>query len=662
VACFSCSQSEEAQEIGGRGLFTRHLLEAVAPDSPVPDALGLDWMTGERTVDITLAMAALAPLVSQEAATAPGGQRQHPDYRLEGWPADDRSTIMRLAGDAVGLDVEVDPSTDAGAAIRLVEVVGESPPYWTRRWTPGAAEPAAVRLPKGLPTRIVCWVQEGWRCRPEQVRISVDSDQSIRFQVDRDMRLGAPERWVPPEPGTVEIQRLFARQQATGDWYETPYEEAARTLGIPAPSDGRTVIARGITMFDHESGPEFHIGSGAPLRAEDVVGDWWRALEDATPGDVSYRLEVIEMAPTAAEPEVRLELPPGGPDRLAGPLADQRVVHIGAAGAGRSGETLLSLREVEREPLIKAQSGPLRIAVELPWGSWSHVVNLGERESASVALPSAVGLPPLRTVLAGELGRVIDETLVIGASGSRPTGWVQTGLYGGSQRRLKAARRGSAAWSLSVPALNEAAASAMPLVVLASGVLFPVIWGRAFGVEATRSVLRAEPLSSVPTPQWDLLVTTGRLDSLGQEERDELAQGKWEDPILGVAAAYAIHVAGDRRTLEIVLANTQGLFDRAPICDLELLEIAASHPKAGHLKARESDRLERLARQGAIPAFRWGVDVALDLAVRARRTHALDAWTAALTLIKKRSSRLSIWTAWRDARVRHKSSRTQSRS
>jgi hypothetical protein len=141
-----------------------------------------------------------------------------------------------------------------------------------------------------------------------------------------------------------------------------------------------------------------------------------------------------------------------------------------------------------------------------------------------------------------------------------------------------------------------------------------------------------------------------------------LAQGKWEDPILGVAAAYAIHVAGDRRTLEIVLANTQGLFDRAPICDLELLEIAASHPKAGHLKARESDRLERLARQGAIPAFRWGVDVALDLAVRARRTHALDAWTAALTLIKKRSSRLSIWTAWRDARVRHTSSRTQSRS
>lgn len=660
VACFSCSQSEVAQEIGGRGLFTQHLLEAVAPTAPLPDALLLDWRTGERSVDIRLVMEALAPLVSQEAATAPGGQLQHPDYRLEGWPTD-RSTIMRLPGDGVGLDIEVDPATDVGTGLRLVEVQGESPPYWTRRW----AEPPAVKLPKGLPTRVVCWVQNGWRCRPEQVRLSIDSDQSVRFLLDRDVRPGMPETWVPPEPGTVEIHRLFAHQLGTGDWYETPYKEAASTLGKPAPPAGRAVVAPGITMFEHESGPEFHVGGDARRRADAVVGDWWRALENVTPIDVSYRLEIIETVPAPAEPELRLELPPGGADRLAGPLAGHRVVRVGAAGAAPSEETLRSLQEVEREPLIKARPGPVRVAVELPWGSWSQVVNLGEREQATVALPAEVGLPPLRITLAGELEwapigtRAPTGTRVIGVSGSRPTGWVQTGLFGPSQGRLRAARRGSAAWSLAVPPsldYADAYAGPMPLVALESGVRFPVIWGRAFGMEATRRVLRVEPLSPVPTPQWDLLVTTGRLDSLGEEERNELAHGKWQDPLLGVAAAYAIHVAGDRRTLEVVLTNTQGLFEGTRLCDLDLLDIAAIHPEAGRLDAADVDRLELLARQGAVPGFRWGVDLALDLVVRARTTPVLDAWAAALARIKKRSSRLSIWTAWRDARTRRNAS------
>jgi hypothetical protein len=69
VACFSCSQTEFAAEIGGRGLFTRHLLKALTPGSPAPDTLQLDWATGEISVDITRAMAYLQPLGAGEAAT-----------------------------------------------------------------------------------------------------------------------------------------------------------------------------------------------------------------------------------------------------------------------------------------------------------------------------------------------------------------------------------------------------------------------------------------------------------------------------------------------------------------------------------------------------------------------------------------------------------------
>jgi hypothetical protein len=621
-----------------------------APVRPRRRLPGDHRRAGEQSVDITLAMAVLQPLVTQAAAIADDGQLQHPDYRLEGWPAPDRPTIMRLAGEAFGLDVQVDPAADVPAAVRLVEVAGESPPYWAFRWTPGGANaaPTAARLPKGLATRVACWVQNGWRCEPEQVRLTVDADHSLLFRLGRDGGARAPGGWVPPEPGTVEVHRLFAHRVGSGDWYGTPYGDAPRTLAMPGPPVGGTDVGRGITMFEHESGPEFHVRRGARLRADTVVRQWWNALEHVTPADVTYRLEVVETAAAPAEPQVRLKLPPGGAFRLAGPLADQPVVHVGPAGADRSEDIRRSPREVEREPLIPARPGPVRVAVELPWRSWSRVVDLRERRPAQVALPARVGLPPLRTILAGELGRPVGDTLVIGVSGSQPAGWVQTGLFGASQRRLETAERGSAAWSLAVPVLEETGPGGLPLVAFASGVRFPVMPGRAFGVEATRRVLRVEPLSRVPTPQWDLLVTTGRLDSLGRGERNELALGKWEDPILGVAAAYAIHMAGDRRTLEIVLGNTQGLFGPTPLCDLDLLEVTARHPRGGRLNTDEADRLERLAMQGAVPGFRWGVALALNLAVRARRTPVLDAWTVALRQVEERCSLLSIWTAWRD--------------
>jgi hypothetical protein len=652
VACFSCSQSEVSAEIGGRGLFTRHLLEALAPASPLADALQLDWTTGEQSVDITLAMAVLKPLVTQEAATAPGGQLQHPDYRLEGFPAADRPTIMHLPGEAFRLDVHLDPAADVPMAVRQVEVEGEVPPYWTLRWAPGgsSAAPTPARLPKGLATHVVCWVNDGWRCEPGQVRLMVDTDQSLLFRLGTDGEAGAPGGWVSPTPDTVEIHRLFAHRHGIGDWYGTPYGDAARTLGMSGPPVGGTGIDRGITIFEHESGPEFHVKRSARRRASTVVRKWWTALDHVTPTDVTYRLEVIETNTSPAEPaQVRLEVPPGGAVRLAGPLADQRVVHVGPAGADRSGDAPRSPRELELEPLITARPGPIRVAVELPWGSWSRVVHLSDHGLTRVALPAAVGLPPLRTILASELSRATGDTLAIGTSGSRPVGWVQTGLFDTSKRRLRAGRRGGAAWSLIVPDLNETRPGPMPLVSLASGVRFPVMAGRAFGVEATRRVLRVEPLSPVPTPLWDVLVTTGRLDSLDRQERNELTSGKWEDPILGVAAAYAIYMTGDRRALDTVLETTRSLLTRTPVCDLDLLEITASHPRGGRLRTGEADRLDRLAMQGAVPAFRWGVPLALDLAARARKSHSLGVWSAALRQVEERFSPLSIWTIWQAA-------------
>jgi hypothetical protein len=186
------------------------------------------------------------------------------------------------------------------------------------------------------------------------------------------------------------------------------------------------------------------------------------------------------------------------------------------------------------------------------------------------------------------------------------------------------------------------------LVAFESGERFPVQWSRAFGMETTARGLRVEPLSPIGAPEWDLLVATGRLDSLSPEDRRKLSERKWEDPIMGLAAAYAIHVAGERRQLETVLLNTRTLFGPLGPCDLDLLEIAAAHPGGGRLNAGESHRLDGLAGQGVVPAFRWGVGLALDLAAHTRRAPALEAWTIALREVEERLSPLSIWTAWRD--------------
>ncbi len=648
VACFSCSQTEFAAEIGGRGLFTRHLLEALTPASPAPNTLQLDWATGEVSVDITKAMAYIQPLVTEEAATAPSAQQQHPDYRLEGYPAPDRPTVMHIAGQAVGLDVEVDPAADVPAAVQQVEVKVNAPPYWTRTWEPGGASaaPPPAKLPKGSETRVVCWVQDGWRSEPQLVKQQLDADQTFQFRIGPAVGGGGPGGWVVAAPGTVEIQRLVAHQRGVRRWHSTPYYQAALFLGRPQPGWGDRV-GPGVTIFQHGSGPEFHLDvTGLGQRA--VIENWREALDEVTPPDVTYRVEVVKTTPAPPEPELFLDLPAGGATQLAGPLADQPTVWVGPAGADQSQGTLRSLREVEFEPVIKVRPGPVQVVVELPWGSWNTVVDVSEQGPTRVTLPDAVGLPPLRTILSGELEWLRGYTLVIGTAGTGPGGWVQTGLFGASRRTLTPAPEGNAAWSLSVPDVEANRPSPGMLVELETGERFPVQWSRAFGFETTPRGLRVEPLSAIDAPEWDLLVTTGRLDALSRQERSALALRKWADPIMGLAAAYAIHVAGERQMLQIVLQNTRTLFGPLSPCDLDLIEIAARRPEGGNLDAGESDQLDGLARHGAVPAFRWGVSLALDLAVYAQRTPALEAWTVALRKVEERLSPLSIWTAWRD--------------
>jgi len=185
------------------------------------------------------------------------------------------------------------------------------------------------------------------------------------------------------------------------------------------------------------------------------------------------------------------------------------------------------------------------------------------------------------------------------------------------------------------------------VVTLSSRLRFPVLLGRVFAVDTSQG-LRVEPLSAVQTAQWDVLVTTGRLELLDRHQRMELAYGKWEDPLIGVVAAYAAYIASQRKDLETILNNTRGLFGPSQPCDLELLDLIQRHPRGGRLNSRELERLDRLAFAGAVPAFRWGVPLALDLLARAQPRPALVEWAKVMRAVEERLSLLSIWTAWRE--------------
>ena len=178
---------------------------------------------------------------------------------------------------------------------------------------------------------------------------------------------------------------------------------------------------------------------------------------------------------------------------------------------------------------------------------------------------------------------------------------------------------------------------------------FPLFGDRNFAVADVGGSLQVEPLSDVPSSEWDLLVGSGRLEALSPEDAVRLTEAKWFDDLLGLAGAYAIyaHLRDDpaqlRQYLGIVLSNLANrVGHRSP--DLQLLGLylqletapAGSNPEPG---------LEELPAHRSVPLFRWGITLALDLLGRKSKLTASERrWEKLLTGIDETISLGSAWT------------------
>jgi hypothetical protein len=140
-------------------------------------------------------------------------------------------------------------------------------------------------------------------------------------------------------------------------------------------------------------------------------------------------------------------------------------------------------------------------------------------------------------------------------------------------------------------------------------------------------------------------VALGRLDGLSAKEALALAQGKWEDWLLGLAAAYALFARPadhPRSYLDTMLRHLGRFRHSAP--DLDLLRIAWR--TRGKEPAQEELRpLWHWAEVGSVPLFRWGVPLALRL-LAGTGAAPLVRWREALAEVSRHLSPISTWTAW----------------
>jgi len=648
VTCYAASQSQVAGENGERGIFTRCLLAALDPDAPLKEAVALSFETGERTLNLVKVMEVVGRQVTSEAARQVPLVVQRPRLELHGTAGATPGYVglyqlARLETCQVTLDVL---PADARGEVDYIDILfDDDPPYWSSRWPldgGSLAVPVQAQLPKGYRISAYCglWPQAAWSPLKSRQDATLDGDRNVLFEFK-----GPP---IKSDGEDVLGVKLHDAEGQISSAMSGLYSDAASMLDLPAKPKSGSEIAPGVTIQLHEDGPEFHVtGIDAAETARDIVADWSRVMREILPSDVIVTTELRgEAASAPPAGGINFELPTGGSARLAGSLGSHPVVTVGRPGlVGHEprwhGIEQMSLLDLQQQPLRLFPPGPTEVLLELPWGSWSQVVQVPDTGTAELVLPDSVGVPPLRLrvppldYLYGRHIVGLDQAPRSGARG-------HIVRSDGETTELASGEAGDGiCWVLDAPGEGIAEIDGE------HASCFPLWENRSFAIDRSHGILRVEPLTWVAAPEWDLLLSAGRLDDLTLEDTAELSYKKWEDPLLGLASAYAYRAQDAWDELGVVLGNLWRLFDfeRSPV-DLDILaaETPGLDPAVSILaRGRLADRADR----EEVPLLRWGVGLALDILDRGPlESLALNRWREQLKQIERTLSAVSVWTAW----------------
>ena len=637
LTVFGASMGELAQERNGRGAFFGTLLPALDPlllaTMPPQQGLGraitLDFQTGESLVDLEQ-LAGWAREAMQAA-----GVSQTPNCGKHGRAAAGTMPLLRLAPAGVSeIILELSPP---GAANEVSEVTVTCPDVNARRRQPaigvtGVSFPDRFRVPLGTAVTIDCRAKPGQAVVPKWERVDATSPQlTVRFRVE-PLPAASPAR---PEPTPLRVNLREADGSLAHQMTGALYDELQSEFG-PAPGENVR-----LAHPHRETGPEFEITGDSEIdhqRAVEIAANWSARL---TKEFATRHIIVSASGASGATSGVRLRLPGGvTAEELAGPASGLSFVSVRPLGDAPDAEPLrLTVASVDGQE-VRLPPGPAMVELDLPWGSWSQVVNVPPSGMAQVELPAKVGAPPLRVGLSGESKS--GARRIFGAGNWAAGAITGTTMEPSGRKRAKLRAISppeNAAWALAAPgtATMVSLAGSLPL-------RFPLFGNRNFAVAATQGQPRVEPLSDIPSPEWDLLVGSGRLDALDPEQAVRLTEDKWFDDLLGLAGAYAIYAQAPRDRerfriyLAVVLRNLRGRLNHQS-ADVQLLELSLRDDVQG------TAELDELARTNAVPLFRWGVPLALDLLGPATKlSGARRMWERQLSGYDKAISAGSAWT------------------
>jgi hypothetical protein len=611
--CYGAAQAQRASEVDGRGIFLKTLLETLDLGNPHPDCVDVDDEEGARVLDLERAVRDVcAPTVSTIVAKL--GRTQQPGIQMLSMGATPRTLpVVRIGSSAVAnVRVMVRPPAASDQVARL-HLWSDSNIFSRRLPVPPAVKvtvPYASRLPRGLPVAVRCTVEPagGW-AQPSQQEFVTDMDRDVVFELEQ------------PQPPAATAEVVVNTIDAHGDVVSGVSDIAySRIDEVLADS------ALNIDVERHETGPVLRSRSLSRTRMWDAATEIARTIGRNTPAAIGAVVRQVDAA--QIQPAVQLRITAAHARQLGGLLQHEAVVEVG--------DSRRSLSALVRDPLVPVEPGPVTIRLALPWGEWHERVVVDQAAPTRVELPRAVGVPPLRVRLLARRKDVPESPrfglVTLGRHATLGT------IRDAAGTELGRLERGAA--RVLQPAAGLPRLPRWRVYAHVRGLALPLSADGAVALELADEP-RAEPLSWTSEPNWDRLVSSGRLEDLSEEQAAILTYAKWESPLLGLAGAYACYARGRDDLLPIVLTNLAGLDAELP--DLPILE-AALDRRLGRRRKEVTEALAALGDPPARPLFRWGVGIG----VLAAEHHRLPALAASYRELEPRLAAGSVWSVWHE--------------
>ncbi|MDB5601705.1 MAG: hypothetical protein JWN71_3749 [Xanthobacteraceae bacterium] len=612
IACYAAAQAQRATELNGRGAMMGQLLKdldlaqlkTLAVHDRRQNCIIYDWRDGSRRLNLTALFTDIVKL-KIEAAVAAAGARQTPGIKPYGAAESRFLPFLELAPEPtvqVTIDVRPDEARPAVERINLHLTLPSRD-----RDLPVIPHPLSLpdvcHVPKNARVTLYCIPTPEWEVEEAPPDFSADAaSHAAIFKLRRHSS--------PPSPNDLIVLSKFNVKigpPLTSETYlqREDYDDFAQTIGPPAG------------MKHNEDGPDFDIVEGNYEAARTTAIDWARKIR--TTKNVDVVIAPPRRTKEQSRPNLQLKFEPGWARGVAGFLREAPLIAIGRPGTTDRGSLWnqpgdYSAAALEDLQAVHVEPGINRVRIDLPWGSWTEFVDVPAAGRAVITMPESVGLPPLRNEFSGVL---------------KPSAIYVKGSIGGLS---VADRHVEPSWSdgpwTMFETLSAEAAFSPTIVTIAPGAGEAVVdaYQINFLLPPTRSLPlsllvdlagpspRVEPCDFSPRPEWDLIISTGRLDAISPQRLHTLCDAEWpagESWFLQLGLAYAACAAGAWSDLWDAVRHLRD--EGVAVVDVDLLDHACQlHLLKDHDRDLERRAVDRL-NSGEIPALRWGFPLARQL-------------------------------------------------